>query len=374
MSNDSPPGPSHRPPKLPLSRRQAIENADHALVRDHPVAPDVFIPRMFTALVPGLDLADWVRSNLRQVLARLCEYGAVLFRGFGVADPAAFERMARSVAGEPLAYLERSSPRSTVAGRVYTSTDHPSEERIFQHSEQSYNLTFPMRLLFYCETPATEGGATPLSDARRIFFRIPPAPRARLLSRGYLYVRNFSEHLGLPWPTVFQTDDRREVEAYCRRNNIDFEWRSGARLRTRQVRRVAGLHPFTGEPVWFNHATFFHVSTLPPAVGEALLGSMDEEELPNNTYYGDGSPFEPEVLDAMRAAYDTERVETPWRAGDVLLLDNMLVTHGRAPFTGPRRVLASMATAFPWSAVPEIDAGDRIVSEEAPPARREVRS
>ena len=39
---------------------------------------------------------------------------------------------------------------------------------------------------------------------------------------------------------------------------------------------------------WFNHLTFFHVSTLDPMVAEALL-SIGKENLPNNTYYGDSA-------------------------------------------------------------------------------------
>jgi alpha-ketoglutarate-dependent taurine dioxygenase len=32
-----------------------------------------------------------------------------------------------------------------------------------------------------------------------------------------------------------------------------------------------------------------------------------------------------------------------WQKGDLLMVDNMLVAHGRAPFTGPRRILVAMA-------------------------------
>ena len=71
-----------------------------------------------------------------------------------------------------------------------------------------------------------------------------------------------------------------------------------------------------------------------------LLG---EENLPNNTYYGDGTAIEPHVLDELRAAYEAETVEFAWQRGDVLLLDNMLTAHGRAPFSPPRQIVVSMA-------------------------------
>jgi alpha-ketoglutarate-dependent taurine dioxygenase len=338
--------------KFPSLKRREIGTSQEQWVICEPVRPGSGLPLMIRPAVAGLDLAVWAGSNLPFILTRLHRHGALLFRGFDVQGAEGLDRFIRAVAGEPLPYEERSSPRSRVSGNIYTSTDHPPSERIFLHNEQSYNLVFPLQLFFCCVTPAGRGGETPIADARRIFERIPPRVRERFMDRGYLYVRNFGDRLGLSWQTAFQTADRAVVEAYCQRNAIGFEWRSGDRLRTRQVRRAAGRHPFTGEPVWVNHATFFHVSTLPPAIGRALLEEMGEEELPNNTYYGDGEPIEPEVLSLLREAYCAETVEFPWARGDLLVIDNMLVSHGRATYEGPRHLLAGMASPFRWSDVP----------------------
>ena len=45
----------------------------------------------------------------------------------------------------------------------------------------------------------------------------------------------------------------------------------------------------------------------------------------------------------LREAYRRETVSFPWQKGDLLMLDNMLVAHGRAPFSGPRQILVGMA-------------------------------
>ena len=51
-------------------------------------------------------------------------------------------------------------------------------------------------------------------------------------------------------------------------------------------------------------------------------------------------------MEHLRAAYRAETVSFPWQKGDLLMLDNMLVAHGRAPYSGPREILVGMAFAF----------------------------
>jgi hypothetical protein len=158
-----------------------------------------------------------------------------------------------------------------------------------------------------------------------------------------MYVRNFNKGWGLPWQIVFQTNKKQEVDEYCRRNGIETEWIGEDRLRTRAIRTAVAKHPRMGALVWFNHATFFHVSTLNPAIRHTLINEFSEEDMPTNTYYGDGSPIEAEVLDQLRDAYNQEMVIFPWQERDVLMLDNMLVAHGRMPYTGARSIQVGMA-------------------------------
>jgi alpha-ketoglutarate-dependent taurine dioxygenase len=48
------------------------------------------------------------------------------------------------------------------------------------------------------------------------------------------------------------------------------------------------------------------------------------------------------VLEEVRATIKQEIRTFRWRQGDLLMLDNMLVCHGRMPFKGPRKILVSM--------------------------------
>ena len=333
--------------KLNPVRRKVVSGAPASLIKTSVLAAGQSLPLVIEPAVRGVDLIAWAAANRELIEAQLARHGGLLFRGFKVAGAAEFEQFISASAGAPLEYRERSSPRSPVSGNIYTSTDHPADQSIFLHNENSYQDTWPLKIFFFCVTPAARGGETPIADVRKVYERIEPHVRARFAERQWMYIRNFGDGFGLPWTTVFQTDDRRAVEAHCARHGIAVEWKDGDRLRTRAVRPAIAKHPRTGELVWFNHATFFHVTTLEPHLRETLLREFGAEDVPTNTCYGDGAPIEPQVLAHLRTAYEQETVSFPWQQGDILLLDNMLTAHGRAPYEGARQILVGMAEA--WS-------------------------
>ncbi len=289
------------------------------------------------------EFTEWLGQNRDIVEKELLKHGGLLFRGFPVASVADFEKVTQAISENFLEYSERSSPRTKIGNRIYTSTDHPPSQKIFPHNEHSYAITYPLRLFFGCLEPAARGGETPLADMRKVTQRISEATRERFRQRGWLWARHFGGGMGLPWQVTFQTHDKAAVEHYCREAKIVPEWVEGDRLRTRQVRPVFATHPRTGETIWFNHLTFFHISTLDQQLREVLMAQLPEADLPNNTYYGDGSPIEPEVMDELRAAYESETVRFPWQRGDVLLIDNMLTAHARDSYVPPRRILVALA-------------------------------
>ncbi|MCG3159458.1 MAG: hypothetical protein JMDDDDMK_00447 [Acidobacteria bacterium] len=308
--------------------------------------PERMLPLVAQPNTDAVDLITWAGTNKELIEEQLMKHGAILFRNFGIASIAKFEQFVRVISPELMQYGERSSPRHKVSDSVYTSTDHPADQPIVLHNEQSYTLSWMMKLWFFCLQPAQQGGATPIADSRKIFGRLNPKLVEKFEVKQVMYMRNYGAGLGLPWQEVFQTSEKSEVEAYCRQRAIRYEWLDSERLRTRQVRPAIRRHPKTDEKVWFNHALFFHVSSLEMATRSSLLAGLTEDDLPFNTYYGDGSPFEAATLDEIRAAYQQETVSFPWQAGDILMVDNMLAAHGREPYTGQRQVLVAMAEPF----------------------------
>ncbi len=303
-------------------------------------------PLVIQPAVEGINLIAWAKNNQEFLETNLLRYGGILFRGFGVHTTDDFQAFIQTTSGQLLEYTYRSTPRKQVSGRVYTSTEYPPDMSIPLHNENSYSRNWAMKLFFLCVTAADEQGETPIADSRRIFERIDPEIRQKFIEKKVMYVRNYGSEIDLPWQNVFQTTSKPEVEEFCRRSEIEFEWLGGDGLRTKQICQSVAKHPRTGESIWFNQANLFHIASLPGEVRNALLTNYGEENLPRNAYFGDGERIEPTVIEHINRVYEQTAVAFPWQKGDVLMLDNMLAAHGRNPFKGQRKIVVGMAQPF----------------------------
>jgi alpha-ketoglutarate-dependent taurine dioxygenase len=300
------------------------------------------LPLVISPQKIALDIVEWAKSNQAFIEAELRKYGALLFRGFHALSPVDFEQFALALCPDLFQENGEHVPANIGDGNLYTPVFYPPEKKLLWHNENSFNKTWPMKILFFCAHPAEKGGETPIADNRKVFQRIDPYIREQFMQKGIMYIRNYGEGLGLPWQEVFRTEKREDVERYCQKADIAFEWKDHHHLKTRLVRPAVLKHPQTGEWLWWNQATHWHLACLEDEVRASLLALFSEEDLPRNCFYGDGSPIEDGVIDAICQAYQEAEVCFSWRQGDILLLDNMLTAHARNPYEGQRKIYVSM--------------------------------
>jgi alpha-ketoglutarate-dependent taurine dioxygenase len=293
----------------------------------------------------GQPVVAWIDEHRAELFEDLHEYGAVLLRGV-IDGPELLDQVAQAVGGDLLEYTERTTPRSTVSGNVYTSTEYPANQTIPQHNESAYSRHSPRWLFFACVTPSETGGETPLADSAAVLRRLPADLVARFRELGVLYTRSYRPGMGLTWQEVFQTDSKAEVERFCGDNRLELEWLGDDELRTRSHRPAIVTDPDTGRDVWFNQAHLFHVTNLPKNIRAAIVEMYDEADYPRHALYGDGSPIADADLELIRKAYEDTIFANPWGRGDLMIVNNLLVSHGRRPYTGARRVLVAMTGVF----------------------------
>jgi alpha-ketoglutarate-dependent taurine dioxygenase len=287
-------------------------------------------------------LIELVRDRADAIAALILEHGGILFRGFQLREAADHQAVIDSSGAKPMRYTYRSTPRTHVHGAVFTATEYPSQLEIPLHCENAYQLTWPMWLSFCCIKPATRGGQTPIADMRRVTAAIPPATLDRFARHGVKYIRHYHPHVDLPWEQVFQTRDREELARFCIENAIQHDWLDRETLRTEQVCQGVAKHPVTGATVLFNQAHIFHISSLGERNAAEMIHFYGRDRLPRDARFGDGSDIDAQDLAAIRTAFASAAVDLQWQQGDMLILDNMQVAHGRRAYVGERLVLAAL--------------------------------
>ncbi|WP_434740431.1 TauD/TfdA family dioxygenase [Micromonospora sp. SH-82] len=288
--------------------------------------------------------ADGLAGHLREVdvAALLTVHGALVFRGFGV-EPGTLDPVMDLLLPNRLAYVHGNTPRTKVGDNVYTSTEYPAKYTISMHNELSYAAHWPSRLLFYCQIAAATGGATPVLDARLWLELLDPEIR-EAFAGGVCYQQNLHDGMGLgkSWQQTFETEDRAEVEGFLAGTGATWKWTSDG-LRISQVRPATTRHPVTGVEVWFNQTDQWHPAGLEDDVARVMMQVMTPDELPQSVTFADGAPIPEEYVRQIRDRGLDAAVDIDWRVGDLMVIDNILVAHGRRPYTGDRRILVAMS-------------------------------
>lgn len=102
-------------------------------------------------------------------------------------------------------------------------------------------------------------------------------------------------------------------------------------------------HPRTGDALWFNQAELWHPSALAPRLRSTFEQLVGKGNLPHECEYGNGEPIGADVLAEIRRALQANKLMFDWRRGDLLMIDNLTMMHGREAFRGERKTLAYLS-------------------------------
>jgi alpha-ketoglutarate-dependent taurine dioxygenase len=324
-----------------------------------------------SADVPRSELLEWITEERDWLENRLHRHGALLFRGFHALKNAEdFQAVMQVLSEQLLDYAGGNTPRSAVEGKIVTSTDAPAHLTIGLHQEMSYLEPSPQfpdptpdKVAFFCEVAPGGGGQTPICDMRLVYKRLPADLARRFEEKGIVFTRQLpdTKEAGyeVTWPTVLGSADRAEAESFATKRGWRIEWTDDGGARVYQKPSpVVTKHRVTGEKVWFNQAHLLH-KAFAPWTGDFLGTSPEQkqeaarqrERLSKrfflHTTHADGSEIQVSDLETIRRVLDETMVMFDWQAGDLLICDNKLVSHGRQPYQPPRKILAALASDRP---------------------------
>ena len=304
-----------------------------------------------------------VLTTLRDVVdATICEHGGVLIRHLkGVTTAQDFEAVIEAVTPNLRDYIGGTSPRSVVRGKIMEATHVPPSWSIPLHQEMAYTKNPPDRIAFFCEKPAESGGHSTVGDMRRALDLIDPSVRNKFEALGLQLRRvlpsedrlHLKPGVQKPWSEVFGTSDVREVDRIVADKNWKAVWRNDSTLELWQdLLPAVKVHPVTGESIWCNQAHFFSpICMINWARDDSRTSDYEtlsrakasHPEMLDNIFLGNGEAVSDE--DASHVYSVLRSLEQPLLLGasDLLILDNIILAHGRTAFTGDRRILVAMS-------------------------------
>ena len=289
------------------------------------------------------DAARWVQANKDELLRQATESGTVFFRDFPVVSAEDFDTFLSALSIPNFPYRESLSNavRFNRTDRVFTANEAPSEVDILYHHEMAQTPVYPGVILFFCEKAADEGGATQLCRSDWLYERLlkqVPEFIKTCEQKGLKYTSVMPEiddpksGMGRSWGSTLGVDSKEAAEHRFEELGYSIRWLDDGSLRATTPALPAVMEVSPGRRTFFNQLI------------AAFGGWKDSRNDPSDAIrHGDGSKLDAEAVQRAIGISEEISFEVPWQAGDVALIDNTIVMHGRRPFVGTRKVLASLS-------------------------------
>ncbi|WP_320824864.1 TauD/TfdA family dioxygenase [Reinekea sp.] len=308
--------------------------------RDFPL---VILPPNPTVASDKSAFQQWMAEYRTELHAKLIDHGALLFRGFPVNNADAFEAMLDQTDYQNMPYVGGAAPRTQVTpSRIVTANESPATETIPFHHEMAQTPHPPGYIFFYCDVAPETGGATSILHSAEIcsaFFELDADFAAKIEREGVRYIRvmpavtDSQSPIGRSWQETFKVETRAECERVLLEHKMTWTWLANDELRTESPTLPAIR--FDDES---QQKTFFN------SVLAVYTGWDDARNVAKKAVIsGDGAEMDAEVMASTVQRMAQLCVNFNWHSQDVLFLNNHTVLHARQPFTGQRRILASIA-------------------------------
>ena len=244
-------------------------------------------------------------------------FGIVLFRGFKV-TVGAFENFTDKFTSDYL--VNGSLTRKTVSTDGTTQTVNAGEQLIPPHAEMAYTPFRPELLWFYCDTPPEKGGETIVCDGVDVWSRLSPATKELFLNRKVTYRKRFN-------------NNEHDLDS------IAHLW-LGQDLDTSKVGDTLAHVPDTLLQVEDDGSLYleYTVSAVQkPKHHESLAFANSVIVEDRSCSFQNGEPISRDLR--LELFYEATSCSLPhkWAAGDVLMVDNSRMMHGRGSFRDARR-------------------------------------
>jgi len=250
-------------------------------------------------------------------------------------------------------------------GGIYTNTRKNRVDGVYEfvdvatpfwdmppHNDLSYRPLMSARVAIAQFLPAEEGGCTPLYDMRLIWADLKekfPNLMTELHNHGLIYYKTLPDSKNLEKCKLWKTADypswqdhypgktKEEVQTILEKSGESGEWLSDGSLRVSWRLPAYRDHPLTGEQFFCNQLLGFEARNY----RQWPLNSFEKFnflECPSHTRVGNGRDLSEEEYNGILDIHKKYGIKTPWEMGDVVIIDNIRMVHGRDPYKGERHL------------------------------------
>ena len=296
-----------------------------------------FVVENQTGLTEMSDVLNWLATESESFKHQLASAGAVLFRGFPIQTAEDFDAFSAVFGYGNFTYKESLSNavRLNFTPRVFTANEAPPDVEIFLHHEMAQTPLSPEKIFFCCLRAAEEGGATPLCRSDWLYAKFKerhPKWAEQFATLGLKYKIQMPAEAdedsgqGRSWASTLSVETVAEAEE--RLETLGYSWRweeDGSLITTTPVMPAVKRLP-DGSESFYNQVLAAHLGWKP-------VGKEQEEPLT----FGNDEAIDDEAPAELANIAKEFVLPLDWKDGDVALLDNHRVMHGRYPFSGSRK-------------------------------------
>ncbi len=241
--------------------------------------------------------------------------GALLFQGYD-ANIETFTQFSNKFGQDFMDYTGGVFNRRVINNNPTILSVNDFNDEVKLHGEMYYQKTQPKVLWFFCAHPAAQGGETILCDGVQ-FFNALSQPLKKLLSQKKL---KFRGHLEKDiWIKKYKTDDLNVLKQLCKSNDLHLQINHDESIDIHYI--CSAIHPSsTGVDSVFINSLLPAKSLSPEAVS-----------------FDDDSEIDAEIMLELNSIAEKITLEIGLETGDILMVDNTRIMHGRRAFQDDTR-------------------------------------
>ena len=239
----------------------------------------------------------------------------------------------------------------------YTDQRHD----LLVHNEMAYLRDYPSHIAFYAETPATGGGGeTLLCDGRHVWRDLSPSSRqilgggqrltySQIYGNGSLTYNHRNDYMAL-WQEVFGADKREEAQARAESLGYVVDWSDEDEMEVSYSRSAVRYDMPSleedessggGDEVgcFFDQIVCCHSKNCSASARD---GRPHFQVMLADTSSGHRREIPAEVMVEVEELTEKHTVVVGLEKGDMVVVDNRIVKHGRRKFEGERSMIAAL--------------------------------